>query len=53
MCGGLRLAMEALTSRNRRLYCTLCEPSVDDLTGLGDEVAPGPFMIQDCRGDVT
>lgn len=36
-----------------RLYCTSCEPSVDDLTGLGDEVAPGPFMIQDWRGDVT
>lgn len=41
VCRNLSSAPEALTSG------TLLKPSVEDLKGLGDQVAPSPFMIQE------
>lgn len=44
---GPKVGHGATDLQDRRLYCTSCKTSVEDLKGFGDQVAPGPFMIQE------
>lgn len=49
--GGLRLAMGELASRDGR-DCVMCHmrPTWKGLKALGDQVAPGPIMMQGLWG---